>query len=169
MFQYNAREYQNGMRQILRNLKGNCFLTFNFNAEVSHVLAQRKMGDFFNKLQREVFGSRWNKQFNREWPTFVGFRERCEQYRKGRAGWPHYHGVGRFDDAFLMGALRDGPLLWKDIVPGGQLWPERAENKEGVLRYSTKRMWNDEACESIFMYCDERKGAQRGLTARLPK
>lgn len=158
MNRYEIKRQKKAYQKLLtEKIKPNFLLTFNFNYEVPPKHGENKMRHFFNVIQDEAFGPNWARQNDREWPTAVGFWERDEKYKMHDAGNPHWHVLAKLDEHLGLVMKREGPSVWRSIIPGGSLDVQKIEvGKWHPIRYSTKGIWKEEALENVFTYCDTR-------------
>ena len=132
-------------QELIRHVRPNVFLTFNFGYLIAPLNAHDRMKGFCAALERKAHGRNYTKRGNRHRLLVVGFPERLKLN-------PHWHAVARVPDSMLIALKTEGEAIWLDWEPRGQLRIEEILDQAAVRSYSTKHLAHRLHVENVFVY-----------------
>jgi len=128
----------------------NLRIDHNFGGLYQAATACDRMRWFYCAIQEKTFGRNWAKQYDRPWPVAYGSREHPNSN-------PHYHLVVNACPILTAAIIKEGPELWLEKVPHGQLYVQHiAPGDDGPVIYRTKHLTHAQAWEDLFVYSDTR-------------
>ncbi len=146
MTYYDQRRAQGAMRDYLREMQPNLFITHNFFGMHKAVSQISKMTLFYSSMQRKAWGRGKEMKSTGFIPTAYGFREHPHSN-------PHYHVIAKLPKEMVREIEQHGRERWKRIARGGQLWVEPINSGDTrSVAYSTYDYWTINSLEDMFVY-----------------
>ena len=119
-------------------------ITLGANRTMSPKALERGARDFFNRIHRQSYGSRWTRLVLENPTLAVGTYEHPFSNS-------HLHVAVRASDR-VQDRLVNGEETWMKVCPGGHFHAARIVSIEAFSRYMAKDAWNAEAQDALFLY-----------------
>lgn len=119
-------------------------ITLGANREFSALRLRSNATDFFNRVHRKCYGTRWMDKNPDLLAEAIGFLEHPHSN-------PHYHIAVNAPDRTL-GQLVNAEAIWTKIQPGGHFHYSVIRSDEAFSRYVTKDAWSQRSQDEIFLY-----------------
>ncbi len=139
------RRLRDAFEEMLTRQRINFFITFNFGYRIKPEIALDRMKGFCASLERKALGRNWHKHPEKDRLFVMGFPEHLDVN-------PHWHALARVPKPTRILLYAEGPAMWEEKLPRGQLDIKKIEGRKRPISYAMKHYYRADSRAHIFVY-----------------